>query len=1052
MAVTCNLKSGNIRRLLSVVLICALLPHGAAWGLIQPPLSRVPVPVPRSNAELAQPKYSGPNGLATFVKDVPAAVALGKALFWDMQAGSDGSVACATCHYGAGADPVTDLNQFPTRISRSTNQVSPGPDTVFGNNSTVINSFAKTVTGLTVPQALRALGNPRLKPNYTLESFDFPLFRLFPPDARLVMDPATGFTEDSVGFVLDSNDVIGSQGIRLTDFLAINSTPLESGTALVDQVFHTGTPPNGSPANNVRQVTRRNAPSVINAVFNYANSWDGSANNSFNGESPFGPLDQNAGIWIDDGTTLVKQKIAIPDSSLASQAVGPPLSDVQMSFKGRTFPELGRKMLGMTSPPLGQQLVHPNDSVLGPLSRGTLQGDGTVTGNRGLTSDYTLMIQAAFPDRLWNSSREVLLPTKASPAGEEFSQMEANFALFWGLAIQLYEATLVSDQSPFDRFQAGNLNALSPDSLVTPNAPSAVRGFSIFDSKCTVCHSGSELTSAVVGSNQTLCGPPDCNIPVFTNNSTHRLIRQDLNPTTFAVSLVDAGFYNTGVRSTADDIGRGGTAPSGLPLSFSRLAGLRAQGQLPFATPLLSGLSTNAAVHVDGAFKIPGLRNVELTAPYFHNGDAFSLEEVVEFYTRGGDFPNNPELGAFMQPIRSLNGNPGKQADLVEFLRALTDERVRNQTAPFDHPELIIPNGVDAFGGDVLITLAATGGAPAPVPPALVLLNPALPLPPATLTSRLFSGTVDASASVEVQVNTAPPTFAAVSGSTWSLNVTGLPVGNNTITVTATTPTGGTETVSFPMTVLPVAVINGIPSGGRTTQTNAILTITGPGVVSYQYSLDGAPFSTDLPKAVQIVLSGLSDGAHTVAVLGRDAAGNQQPIAAPSSAAWTVKSTPPVLTMNAVSSPTVSSSQSISGTVELGSIPSVSVDTVATVGTVITVPGSGISNWHVDISALPAGTTTISVAAFDFVFNSTIVTGSITRVIPDGNFKGSGVTGISDALKALRFAVGLEQPTATDLLHGDVAPLVNGLPTQNNRIDIGDALLILKKVVGLVTF
>jgi len=59
---------------------------------------------------------------------------------------------------------------------------------------------------------------------------------------------------------------------------------------------------------------------------------------------------------------------------------------------------------------------------------------------------------------------------------------------------------------------------------------------------------------------------------------------------------------------------------------------------------------------------------------------------------------------------------------------------------------------------------------------------------------------------------------------------------------------------------------------------------------------------------------------------------------------------------------------------------------------------------------------------------------------------------ISDALKALRFTVGLEQPSATDMIHGDIAPLVNGLTTQNGTIDIADALLILRKVVGLATF
>jgi hypothetical protein len=457
-------------------------------------------------------------------------------------------------------------------------------------------------------------------------------------------------------------------------------------------------------------------------------------------------------------------------------------------------------------------------------------------------------------------------------------------------------------------------------------------------------------------------------------------------------------------------------------------------------------------VHVDGAFKTPGLRNVELTAPYFHNGNAFSLEEVVAFYTRGGDFPNNPELGAFMQPIRSLKGSPAKQADLVEFLKALTDERVRNETAPFDHPELFIPDGVDALGNDILLTLAATGGAPPVVPPLLVVQSPVLPAPATALNSQLFSGTVDASAMVEVRVNALPPAFATVSGTSWSLNVTGLPVGNNTITVSAATPSGGAETLSFPMTVLPTAVINGIPAGGRTPRNNAVLTITGAGVVSYRYSLDNGPFSQETAVATQIVLNDLPDGLHTVAVLGRDAAGNQQPPSAPTTAIWAVKATPPVLTLNTVASPTGSGSQTIGGTVELGSIPSVSVNTAAVVGPVITVPGTGISSWSCDITGLASGVNTVTVVALDFVFNVTTVRGDITRILPDGNFKGTGVVDITDALKALRIAVGLIQPTVTDVLHGDVAPLVNGLPTQNGQIDIADALLILRKTVGLVAF
>lgn len=57
-----------------------------------------------------------PTDLDHYVRDRAAAIVLGKALFWDMQVGSDGVVACATCHFRAGADP------------RSINQINPGGD------------------------------------------------------------------------------------------------------------------------------------------------------------------------------------------------------------------------------------------------------------------------------------------------------------------------------------------------------------------------------------------------------------------------------------------------------------------------------------------------------------------------------------------------------------------------------------------------------------------------------------------------------------------------------------------------------------------------------------------------------------------------------------------------------------------------------------------------------------------------------------------------------------------------------------------------------------
>lgn len=85
----------------------------------------------------------------------------------------------------------------------------------------------------------------------------------------------------------------------------------------------------------------------------------------------------------------------------------------------------------------------------------------------------------------------------------------------------------------------------------------------------------------------------------------------------------------------------------------------------------------------NGQFKIPFLRNVELRAPFFHNGGMDTLDEVVEFYDRGGDFRSG--ISQFVQP---LNLTQTERDDLVAFLRTLTDPRVAQELPPFDRPTL----------------------------------------------------------------------------------------------------------------------------------------------------------------------------------------------------------------------------------------------------------------------------------------------------------------------------------------------------------------------------
>ena len=76
-----------------------------------------------------------------------------------------------------------------------------------------------------------------------------------------------------------------------------------------------------------------------------------------------------------------------------------------------------------------------------------------------------------------------------------------------------------------------------------------------------------------------------------------------------------------------------------------------------------------------GAFKVPTLRNVALTAPYMHNGRFQTLDEVLDFYSKGG----GPGLG-FKTPnlddkIRPINFTHQQRLDLIAFMTALTDER-----------------------------------------------------------------------------------------------------------------------------------------------------------------------------------------------------------------------------------------------------------------------------------------------------------------------------------------------------------------------------------------
>lgn len=88
-----------------------------------------------------------------------------------------------------------------------------------------------------------------------------------------------------------------------------------------------------------------------------------------------------------------------------------------------------------------------------------------------------------------------------------------------------------------------------------------------------------------------------------------------------------------------------------------------------------------------GKFKVVSLRNVELTAPYMHDGSFNTLEEVIDFYAQGVH-PTSPNLDPKMDEIpQGLNLSQQDKADLIAFLKSLTDNTFITNPAfsnPFD--------------------------------------------------------------------------------------------------------------------------------------------------------------------------------------------------------------------------------------------------------------------------------------------------------------------------------------------------------------------------------
>jgi len=265
------------------------------------------------------------------------------------------------------------------------------------------------------------------------------------------------------------------------------------------------------------QVTPRKAPSVINAAYLPTLFYDGRA---------------PSGSFHDP---ITNQVLLTGPVALENLIAAPPLNTIEMGHVGRSWADVAAKIAAArplalaTNVPARLALFIGNATTYGPL------------------------FQAAY----------------GSPAVTPSGII---------MAIATYMRTLVSDQTRYDNYLAGQTQALSA---------AEVRGMQAFTTPigsipaCVQCHGDLAASSHSMGP-----GPSN----------------------TMYNSLPVPNSHNTGIRPIADDPGVQNTTAN----------------------------ATDA-----GRFKAPGLRNVALHSTWFHNGEMHAVADVVAFYSRGGDYHVN---------------------------------------------------------------------------------------------------------------------------------------------------------------------------------------------------------------------------------------------------------------------------------------------------------------------------------------------------------------------------------------------------------------------------
>jgi cytochrome c peroxidase len=238
------------------------------------------------------------------------------------------------------------------------------------------------------------------------------------------------------------------------------------------------------------------------------------------------------------------------------------------------------------------------------------QAKSAITGNLAGNGD-TVMIE----------ERLALMPEYVTRFKEAFGVNEPSFDLVLKAIASFERVEMISRDSPFDEYLAGDKDALSDD---------AKKGLALFQGKarCIACHNGPLMS--------------DENYH-FLDLPQNKLFEKD---PLRQVALR----YQHYIRGVPEKVYR--NADSDLGLYY-----------------------TTKKESDRGRFRTPSLRYLDYTAPYMHNGVFGTVEEVIDFYDRGGgDDPSQSPL------IKPLNLTDDEKFELAEFLYSLSGSEIRIQT------------------------------------------------------------------------------------------------------------------------------------------------------------------------------------------------------------------------------------------------------------------------------------------------------------------------------------------------------------------------------------